>query len=69
MLLYGLMVSVGLLYARGTDPVMTNIIEFVRNFITYLIVINTATTRTRLRRILGRSWPRYICRCSRYTSR
>ncbi|HET7080129.1 MAG TPA: O-antigen ligase family protein [Chloroflexia bacterium] len=52
MLLYGLMVSVGLLYARDADPVMTNIIEFARNFITYLIIINTATTRTRLRRIL-----------------
>ena len=49
MLGYGLMVALGLAYARDPNRVMTNVIEFIRNFITYIAVINMLTTRQRLR--------------------
>jgi hypothetical protein len=48
LLAYGAMVAVGVLYARAPDLVVTNIIEFVRCFFTYLIVINIITTSGRL---------------------
>jgi putative inorganic carbon (hco3(-)) transporter len=47
-LAYGAMVALGLIYARAPDLVMTDVIEFVRNFFTYLIVINIITTSSRL---------------------
>ena len=48
LLAYGAMVAVGVLYARAPDLVVTNIIEFVRCFFTYLIIINIITTSGRL---------------------
>lgn len=48
LLAYGAMVAVGVLYARAPDLVVTNIVEFVRCFFTYLIVINIITTTGRL---------------------
>ena len=50
---YGLVVAVGLLYARSFDLVLTNVVEFTRIFLAYLIVINTITTTGRLRRTLS----------------
>ena len=49
MLAYAVVVAIGLAYARDTDRVMTNLIEFARNFITYIAVINMITTRRRFR--------------------
>lgn len=49
MLAYGGMVALGLVYARDPDRVMANLIEFIRNFITYIAVINMITTRRRFR--------------------
>ncbi|MEP6774571.1 MAG: O-antigen ligase family protein, partial [Chloroflexota bacterium] len=48
LLAYGVMVAAGVLYARAPDLVVTNVIEFVRCFFTYLIVINIITTSGRL---------------------
>lgn len=48
LLAYGLMVAVGVVYARSPDLVVSNVIEFVRSFFTYLIVINTLTTIKRV---------------------
>jgi putative inorganic carbon (HCO3(-)) transporter len=52
MLAYGAMVALGLIYARAPDLVMTDVIEFVRNFFTYLIIINIITTSSRLHAVL-----------------
>jgi putative inorganic carbon (hco3(-)) transporter len=49
---YGVMLAAGLLYARDRDVVMTNIIEFIRNIITFVIILNITTTPARLRRVL-----------------
>jgi O-antigen ligase len=49
LLAYAAVVALGLAYARDTDRVMANLIEFARNFITYIAVINTITTRQRMR--------------------
>lgn len=51
-LAYALLLALGLGYARDPDVVQTNLIEFIRNFITYLAVINIITTRARLRAAL-----------------
>jgi putative inorganic carbon (HCO3(-)) transporter len=48
LLAYGAMVALGVLYARSPDLVSNNVVEFVRSFFTYLIVINTLTTMRRL---------------------
>ena len=48
LLAYGIMVALGVLYARSPDLVVNNVVEFVRGFFTYLIVINTLTTMRRL---------------------
>ncbi len=48
LLAYGVMVAVGVLYARAPDLVVTNLVEFVRCLFTYLIVINIITTSGRL---------------------
>lgn len=48
LLLYGVMVGVGVIYARSPDLVVSNVIEFVRSFFTYLIVINTLTSLKRV---------------------
>lgn len=45
---YGAVVALGLLYARAPDLVMENVVEFIRNFFTYLIIINIITTSARL---------------------
>jgi putative inorganic carbon (hco3(-)) transporter len=50
LIVYGLVVALGLLYARDPDLVMTEVVEFVRSFLTYLVVINGITT---LRRLTG----------------
>lgn len=50
---YGMVVALGLFYARDSGLVMTNLIEFVRNFLTYLIIINALTTTSRLKAALG----------------
>lgn len=52
MVAYGLSVALGLVYARAPGLVMDNVIEFIRNFILYFIVINTLTTAGRLRAAL-----------------
>lgn len=49
---YGAMVALGLVYARHTDSVMVNVIEFGRIFLTYLIIVNAITTPARLRALL-----------------
>lgn len=49
---YGLMVAAGIWYAQDPNLVQTNVIEFIRNFLTYLIIINTITNPTRLRQVL-----------------
>jgi len=48
MLAYGAVVALGLVYARAPDLVMENVIEFARNFLTYLVIINIVTTSERL---------------------
>ena len=48
LLAYGAMVALGVLYARQPDLVAGNVVEFVRSFLTYLIVINTITTMRRM---------------------
>jgi O-antigen ligase len=47
-LAYGALVALGLLYATSPDLVMVNVIVFVRQLITYFVIINTITTRQRL---------------------
>src|SRR5689334_11674788 len=49
---YGVLVALGLGYARDTDLVVSNLIEFVRNFLVYFVVINTINTPARMRRLL-----------------
>src|SRR5438874_6156206 len=48
MLAYGAVIALGLLYARDTDLVMSNVVEFARNLFTYLVIINIITTSSRL---------------------
>ncbi len=45
---YGLMVALGVVYARNSSLVVDNMIEFLRDFFTYLIVINSLTTIRRM---------------------
>jgi O-antigen ligase len=52
---YGIVLALGLLYARRPDLVMDNVIEFTRNFLTYLLIINTLTSMARLRTALWAS--------------
>ena len=47
--LYGGVVALGLVYARSPSLVMTNVIEFTRIFLAYLIIVNCITTTGRLR--------------------
>ncbi len=49
---YGAVVALGLLYARSPALVMPNVIEFIRNFLTYLVIVNAITTPARLRFML-----------------
>ncbi len=49
LLAYGAVVALGLFYARDAGLVMTDVIEFVRNFLTYLIIVNALTTTSRLK--------------------
>lgn len=49
---YGAVVALGLLYARNPDLVMPNLVEFVRNFLTYLIIVNSLTNLGRLKATL-----------------
>jgi O-antigen ligase len=49
---YGGIIALGLVYARSSELVMSNVVEFTRIFLAYLIIINTITTTTRLRRTL-----------------
>jgi O-antigen ligase len=49
---YGLVVALGLLYARDPGLVMPNVIEFARNFLTYLIIVNSITSLGRLKATL-----------------
>jgi putative inorganic carbon (HCO3(-)) transporter len=50
---YGLLLALGLLYAQAPDLVMVEVIEYIRNFLTYLLVINALTT---LGRVRGAMW-------------
>ncbi len=50
---YGVVVALGLVYARDTSLVATNLVEFIRNFLTYLIIVNALTTAGRLKATLG----------------
>ncbi len=52
MIAYGIMITLGLFYARSSSGVMTDVIEFIRNFITYILIINTLTTVDRVRKAL-----------------
>ncbi len=47
--LYGGVVALGLVYARSPSLVMTNVVEFTRIFLAYLIIVNSLTTTGRLR--------------------
>ncbi|HEX8597891.1 MAG TPA: O-antigen ligase family protein [Chloroflexia bacterium] len=49
---YGAVIALGLLYARNPDLVMPNLVEFIRNFLTYLIIINSLTNLGRLKATL-----------------
>ncbi|HKP54320.1 MAG TPA: O-antigen ligase family protein [Chloroflexia bacterium] len=49
---YGGIIALGLAYARSSELVMSNVVEFTRIFLAYLIIINTITTTDRLRRTL-----------------
>ncbi|MEO8287343.1 MAG: O-antigen ligase family protein [Chloroflexota bacterium] len=49
MVAYGLVLALGLLFARSPDRVMTELVEFGRGFLTYLVVINTLTTVGRIK--------------------
>jgi O-antigen ligase len=49
---YGLVVALGLLYARDPGLVMPNLIEFARNLLTYLIIVNSITSLGRLKATL-----------------
>jgi putative inorganic carbon (HCO3(-)) transporter len=49
---YGLVIALGLLYARDPNLVMPNLVEFARNFLTYLIIVNSLTTMGRLKATL-----------------
>ena len=46
---YGLVVALGIFYAQKPDAVMPNVVEFVRNFLTYLIIVNSLTTLGRIK--------------------
>jgi putative inorganic carbon (HCO3(-)) transporter len=50
---YGILLALGLLYAQAPDLVMVEVIEYIRNFLTYLLVINALTTIGRVR---GAMW-------------
>lgn len=52
LLAYGIVVALGLGYARDPALVQTNLIEFVRNVITYLVIINLVTKPSQLKRIV-----------------
>lgn len=52
LLAYGLVVALGLFYARDPGLVMPNVIEFIRNFLTYLIIVNALTNTHRLKATL-----------------
>jgi O-antigen ligase len=49
---YGLVIALGLLYAQDPNLVMPNLVEFARNFLTYLIIVNSITSLGRLRATL-----------------
>lgn len=53
LLAYGGVVALGLFYARDSSLVMTNVVEFIRNFLTYLIIVNALTTTNRLKTTLA----------------
>lgn len=52
LLAYGLVVALGLFYARDPGLVMPNVVEFIRNFLTYLIIVNALTNTHRLKATL-----------------
>ncbi|MDQ6694818.1 MAG: O-antigen ligase family protein, partial [Chloroflexota bacterium] len=52
LLAYGGVVALGLFYARNPGFVTPNVVEFVRIFLAYLIIINAITTSERLYRTL-----------------
>ena len=52
LLVYGFVLALGLGYARNPGAVVSNLIEFARNFITFLVILNTVNTRARLQFIL-----------------
>ena len=52
LLAYGIVVALGLGYARDPALVQTNLIEFGRNVITYLVIINMVTKPSQLKRIV-----------------
>lgn len=49
---YGAVVALGLLYARSPALVMPNVVELIRNFLTYLVIVNAITTPARLKVML-----------------
>jgi O-antigen ligase len=49
---YGVLVALGLIYARAPDLVAPELIEFGRNFLTYLVIINTITTIRRMKGVV-----------------
>ena len=49
LVVYGLVVALGLAYARAPDLVLPEVVEFVRNFLAYLVIVNTITTVGRLK--------------------
>ncbi|MFL5734140.1 MAG: O-antigen ligase family protein, partial [Chloroflexia bacterium] len=46
---YGVVLALGLLYADAPNLVMVELVEFVRNFLTYLLIINALTSLARVR--------------------
>lgn len=49
---YGVVVALGLVYARSPELVLPNVVEFGRSFLTFLVIINAITTPGRLHRTL-----------------
>jgi O-antigen ligase len=52
LLAYGIVVALGLGYATDPSLVQANLIEFIRNVITYLVIINMVTRPGQLKRIV-----------------
>lgn len=49
---YGVVVALGIFYAKDPGLVVPNVVEFARNFLTFLIIVNSLTTLGRIKATL-----------------